>query len=371
MKYNAQGRDLGVDDKYQLVPDTAEMGVSVTHTSLNDTVALDLPSLGAKAVPQVVDTAVLYRPATQSYHKVSVGTLLNVPTLTCRVHLYRNYKDVEVWNKPTGARWMLVHLVSGGGGGGSGYKNGTGPDATGSGGGGGGGSGAIDNFMFPASLFPDRCHARVGAGGLGSAAQIDLGNGGTAASGGTSQFGIMKSGTVLGPGGGGGGGYGTTQGGGGGTGGSSYRYSGASGGDGNEAGAGGGGGTPGAGGGGGGFEASVDHNGAAGARGWAGDPGGALGLDGNMVADAGDGGDGSGAGFGLEYSANYHGGGGGGGGGTGAYTEEPGFSAGDGGNGGFPGGAGGGGGGSTRGKGCKSGYGGTGAQGQIYIGSFF
>lgn len=371
MKLNSSGRDIGIDDKYQLTPDEAEPGIAVTHTSLMDTVSLDVPSLATKTTPQVVDTAVVYKPSDGQYYQASVGTLLNVPALTCRVDVYRNVQDVEQWDKPAGASWIHTLLVSGGGGGGSGYKNGTGPDATGSGGAGGGGSGAIDQFMWPAALFPDRCHARVGAGGLGNASQIDLGGGVAGAAGGTSQFGIMKSGVVLGPGGGAGGGAGSTTGGTGGGGGTSYRYTSGAGGTGNEAGAGSGGATPGGGGGAGGFESNNDHNGAAGARGWAGDPGGSAGLEGAMVGDATNGGNAYGAGFGLEYSANYHGGGGGGGGGTGAYSEEPGFSGGDGGHGGFPGGGGGGGGGCTRGKGNKSGYGGTGGQGQIIISTFF
>ena len=367
MKQNSSGRARGVDDKYVLT-ESDEHGIAVAKTSLTDTVNLDVPSLTAKSVPQVVDVAVVLAQDGQ-YYRTSIGTLLNVPSLTCRIDVFTDVLTIGIWNKPAGAAWVYLCQISGGGGGGSGYKYSTGVETTGSGGAGGGGGGAIDYFMVPAALLPSRLACRISTGGIGNPAQVDAGGGTVGNTAGLAQIGILPSGYVINTGGGAGGGAGSNTGGVGGDGGAGIRFTGGVGGNGNEAGNGGAGSFPGGGGGGGGWENSVDYNGGAGGRGWSAFAGGTGGAKGNMVAEGSNGS--VAVNGGLTTYTGLGGGGGGGGGGSGAYSLDPGYSAGDGAAGTYPGGGGGGGAGSTTGRGNNSGFGGAGANGLTYIGTFF
>lgn len=63
----------------------------------------------------------------------------------------------QTWNKPRGAKFLVVFLIGGGGAGGNGFV-GTGN----AGGGGGGGSSGYTRGIFPAFLLPDTLYIQVG-----------------------------------------------------------------------------------------------------------------------------------------------------------------------------------------------------------------
>lgn len=371
-KKTAEGRCKGVDDKYRLTP-AAEGGIQVAHTSLQDSVSLDVPSLAAEAAVTNADSIAVWRSALGTYRRVPISTLLNVPTLTARVDVFTEYEAPVEWVKPASASMHLMWLTGAGGGGGSGHKDGTGTSSSGSGGGGGGGCGAMEMFMLPTELVNDQMVVRVGAAGTGDNGQIDAGIGAAGYSGKSSQIGKLKgnnsAGTTITMGGGGGGAAGSTAGGGGGAGGTGGRFNGGAGGTGNEnsnptaGGSGGGGGA-------GGWESSQDWPGATGG-GRYGTFGGAAGPDAGTVAEGASGGDASTPNLRGQIYNSCYGAGGGGGAGTVIYAATPGYSAGNGGDGGFPGGGGGAGAATTNGTGNVSGSGGDGAQGAVMIWTFF
>lgn len=86
---------------------------------------------------------------------------------------FPNGTSWQIWNKPSGIKFVYFYLVGGGGSGGGGR---TGALNSG-GGGGGGGSGGYTVCMFPAFILPDILYVQAGAGGLGVAAGT-IGNSG-------------------------------------------------------------------------------------------------------------------------------------------------------------------------------------------------
>lgn len=103
--------------------------------------------------------------------------------------VYREYLDVDTWNKPADLVYLEVYCVGAGGGGASGAKR---PSGTVSRGGGGGGTGPVIYRTFVHDQLPSSVAISTGSGGpggIGVTTNNSTGNEGSA--GGNSSFGSL------------------------------------------------------------------------------------------------------------------------------------------------------------------------------------
>ena len=81
----------------------------------------------------------------------------------------------QTWNKPQNCKFVYFVVIGGGGGGGGGQGGGL---ATARRGGAGGGSGGLTKGMFPASIIPNTLYIQVGSGGTAGIGGTTNSNGG-------------------------------------------------------------------------------------------------------------------------------------------------------------------------------------------------